>query len=57
MYIKNADSGREFVLGKADISMNLIDSLKEPETFENAYYYQNVEEKDKMDRSKFERVQ
>jgi hypothetical protein len=42
--IKNSDSGRELVL-KADNSLNLIDSLKEPEIFEDTYYYPNFEER------------
>jgi hypothetical protein len=44
-FIKNADSGRELVLGKVDIALNLIDSLKEPETFEDPYYHPNFEER------------
>jgi hypothetical protein len=43
--IENSDSGRELVLEKADIALNLIDCLKDPETFEDAYYHQNLEEK------------
>jgi hypothetical protein len=36
--------GREFVLEKADIALNLIDSMKEPEAFEDAKYHPNFEE-------------
>jgi hypothetical protein len=38
-FIENSDSGRELVLEKDDIALNLIDCLKEPETFEDAYYH------------------
>jgi hypothetical protein len=38
---KNAISEREFVLEKADIAFNLINFLKEPDTFEDAYYHPN----------------
>jgi hypothetical protein len=41
--IKNAGAGREFVLEKAAITLNLIDSLKETETFEDEYYHPNFE--------------
>jgi hypothetical protein len=44
-FIENSDSGRELVLEKADIALNLIDFLKEPETFEDAYYHPNLEER------------
>jgi hypothetical protein len=44
-FIENSDSGRETVLEKADIALNLIDCLKEPETFEDAYYHPNHEER------------
>jgi hypothetical protein len=44
-FIENSDSGREFELEKADIALNLIGSLKEPETFENEYYHPNFEER------------
>jgi hypothetical protein len=44
-FINNSDSGRELVLEKADIELNLIDGLKEPETFEDAYYHLNHEER------------
>jgi hypothetical protein len=44
-FIENYDSGRELVLEKADIALNLIDCLKEPETFEDAYYHPNHEER------------
>jgi hypothetical protein len=43
--IENSDSGRELVLEKADIGLNLIDCLKEPKTFEDAYYHPNLEER------------
>jgi hypothetical protein len=33
------------VLEKADITLNLIDCLKKPETFEDAYYHPNFEER------------
>jgi hypothetical protein len=36
--------------------LNLIDYLKEPESFEDAYYHPNFEEKDEMERSNFERI-
>jgi hypothetical protein len=42
-FIESSDSGRELVLEKADIALNLIDCLKEPETFEDAYYHPNHE--------------
>jgi hypothetical protein len=44
-FIKNSDSGRELVLEKVDIALNLIDCLKEPESFENAYYHPNHEDR------------
>jgi hypothetical protein len=44
-FIENADSGGVFVLGRADISLDLIDYLKEPETFEDAYCHPNFEER------------
>jgi hypothetical protein len=44
-FIENFDSGRELVLEKADIALNLIDCLKEPESFEDAYYHQNHEDR------------
>jgi hypothetical protein len=43
--VKNSDSGRELILEDAYIALNLIDSLKEPETFEDAYYHLNFEER------------
>jgi hypothetical protein len=44
-FIENYDSGRKLVPEKADIALNLIDCLKKPETFEDAYYHQNHKEK------------
>jgi hypothetical protein len=44
-FIKNSHSGRELVLKKADIALNLIDFLKESETFKDAYYHPNHEER------------
>jgi hypothetical protein len=44
-FIENDDPGREFELEKADIALNLFDYLKEPETFEDAYYLPNHEER------------
>jgi hypothetical protein len=44
-FIENSDSGRKLVLEKADIALNLIDYLKESETFEDAYYHPNLEER------------
>jgi hypothetical protein len=44
-FIENVDSGREFVLEKTEIALNLIDTLKKAETFENANYYPNIEER------------
>jgi hypothetical protein len=40
-FIENSDSGRELVLEKADTALNLIDCLKDPESFEDAYYHPN----------------
>jgi hypothetical protein len=40
-FIENSDSGRKLVIEKADIALNLLDCLKEPETFEDAYYQKN----------------
>jgi hypothetical protein len=44
-FIENSDSGREHVVEKADIALNLIDCLKESETFEDASYHSNFEER------------
>jgi hypothetical protein len=44
-FIENSDSGRELVLEKADIALNSIDYLNELETFEDAYYHPNFEER------------
>jgi hypothetical protein len=44
-FIESSDSGRELVLEKADIGLNLIDCLKEPETFKDAYYHPNHEDR------------
>jgi adenine-specific DNA methylase len=41
-YIENSE---EIILEKAEIALNLIDSLKEPETFEDACYHPNFEER------------
>jgi hypothetical protein len=45
---QNSDSEREFVLEKADIALNLTDSFKHPETYEDAYYHPNFEERMKL---------
>jgi hypothetical protein len=44
-FIENSDSTRGLVLEKADIALNLTDCLKEPETFEDANYHPNLEER------------
>jgi hypothetical protein len=44
-FIENSYSRRELVLEKADIALNFTDSLKEPETFEDAYYHPNHEDR------------
>jgi hypothetical protein len=44
-FIENSDSGRELVLEKADIALNSIDCLKEPESFEDVYYHPNHEDR------------
>jgi hypothetical protein len=44
-FIENSDSGRALVLEKADIALNLIGCLKDPETLEDAYYHPNLEER------------
>jgi hypothetical protein len=41
-YIENRDSGREFI---ADVPLNLIEKQKDPETFEEAYYTLNIEDR------------
>jgi hypothetical protein len=48
--IKNIDSGKEIVLEKADITLNIIDSLKELETFEDAYYHPNIVQRIKREK-------
>jgi hypothetical protein len=44
-FIENSDSGRELVFEKVDKALNLIDCLKEPEIFEDAYYHPNHKER------------
>ena len=43
----NVDSGREFIVDRADVALNLMEKPKDPETFEEAYFHPNLEERSK----------
>ena len=43
----NSDSGREFIVDRADVPLNLIEKPREPETFEEAYFHPNIDDRSK----------
>jgi hypothetical protein len=46
-FLHNVDPGRELIVDKADIALNVIEKPTESQTFEQANYHPNLKDRSK----------